>query len=69
MGHGREPKQINVTYSIIGDKQCRSERGNYLLAIVQCPETGECIQKALRELIDEFNSLDSITLGKKGDQH
>ena len=42
-----------------------SERGNYLLAIVQCPETGECIQKALKELTDEFNTLNSVEIDGK----
>ena len=62
---GTKKHLINVSYTIIGDEHCQSERGNYLLAIVQCPETGECIQKALKELIDEFNSIDSVTVGEK----
>ncbi len=64
---GQDKKNlINVSYTIIGDEHCQSERGNYLLAIVQCPETAECcIQKALKELIDEFNDLDLVTLGEK----
>lgn len=53
---------INVTYTIIGEASCMSERGNYLLAIVQCPETGESIGKALKILIDEFNSLTSVKI-------
>ena len=32
---------------------------------MQCPETGECIQKVLKELINEFNILDTVTVGEK----
>ena len=56
---------INVSYTIIGESTCASEPGNYLLAIVQCPETGEIIQAALKELIDEVNSLTSVTVDGK----
>ena len=62
---GTKKHLINVSYTVIGDKQCMSERGNYLLAIVQCPETGECIQKALKELTDEFNTLNSVEIDGK----
>ena len=61
---GTKKHLINVSYTIIGDVHCTSERGNYLLAVVQCPETGECIQKALRVLIEEFNSLESVSVGE-----
>lgn len=56
---------INFSYTIIGDTNCTSERGNYLLAIVKCPETGDCIRAALKELIDEFNNLDQVVVDEK----
>lgn len=56
---------INFSYTIIGDKNCTSERGNYLLAIVKCPETGDCIRAALKKLIDEFNNLDQVVVDEK----
>ena len=57
---GTKKHIINVSYTIIEEKNCTSERGNYLLAIVQCPETGECIKEALSELINEFNNLEQF---------
>ena len=62
---GSKKHMINASYTIIGESTCASERGNYLLAIVQCPETGEIIQAALKELIDEVNSLTSVTVDGK----
>ena len=62
---GSKKHLINMSYTVIGDKNCMSDRGNYLLAIVQCPETGECIYKALRNLIDEFNSLEFVEINGK----
>ena len=62
---GTKKHMINVSYTIIGDKYCSSERGNYLLAIVQCPETAECIPEALIVLIGEFNDLDHIQVNDK----
>ena len=49
-----------MSYTVIDDKNCMSERGNYLLAIVQCPETRNCLRRALKDLFDDFNSLDFI---------
>ena len=59
---GVKKHMINVSYTIVDEKTCASERGNYLLAIVQCPETGEDIHKALKILIQEFNALNSVVI-------
>ena len=59
---GVKKHMINVSYTIIGEDTCMSEKGNYLLAIVQCPEKGEIIEVALKNLIDEFNSLTSVEI-------
>lgn len=51
-----------MSYTIIDESTCASEKGNYLVAIVQCPETGESIRKALKNLIEESNLLTSVEI-------
>ena len=59
---GKKKHLVNFSYTIIGEDTCRSKQGNYLLAIVRCPESNKCIKAVLNGLIEEFEELSSITL-------
>ena len=53
---GKKKHLVNFTYTIIGEDTCKAEQGNYLLAIVICPETNECLKEVLNSLVEEFNN-------------
>ena len=59
---GKNKHLVNLTLTIVGEETCKSEQGNYLLAIVRCPKTNECLKATLNGLIDEFDDLTSIVL-------
>nr|XP_054750436.1 LOW QUALITY PROTEIN: uncharacterized protein LOC129256207 [Lytechinus pictus] len=62
---GKKTHLVNVTITIIGEESCKSEQGNYLLAILKCPETHSCLKVALSDLIEEFDGLSEITIDGK----
>ena len=59
---GKKKHLVNFTFTIIGEDTCKSEQGNYLLAIVRCPETNECLKATLGGLIEEFDDLTSVVI-------
>ena len=59
---GKKKHLVNFTFTIIGEETCKSEQGNYLLAIIRCPETNTCIKAALNGLIEEIDSLNEVII-------
>ena len=57
---GKKKHLVNFTYTIIDEDTCKAEQGNYLLAIVRCPETNECLKEVLNGLVEEFNNLSEV---------
>ena len=53
---------VNLSYTLVDEKTSMSEHGNYLLAIVKCHEDSASLKKALRDLIQEFEDLTSVTV-------
>ena len=57
---GKKKHLVNFSFTIIGEDTCKSEQGNYLLAIVRCPENNKSLKVALADLIEEFEGLTSV---------
>ncbi len=57
---GKKKHLVNFSFTIVGEDSCKSEQGNYLLAIVQCPEDNPSLKVALSSLIEEFEALSSV---------
>ena len=57
---GKRLNIVNVTYTILNEKQCMSERGNYPLVIVKCKEDYHSLKVALSDLICELQECFTI---------
>ncbi|XP_033095868.1 uncharacterized protein LOC117100328 [Anneissia japonica] len=62
---GKKKHFVNFTITIIGEDSCKSEQGNYLVAIVKCPETNFYLKSTLSEMFEEFDNLESIDINNR----
>ena len=51
---------VNMAITFPDEEQCMSEHGNYLLAIVKCPEKNVSLKAAIHNLIEEFENIQVI---------
>ena len=61
---GKRLNVVNVTYTILNEKLCMSERGNYPLAIVKCKEDYNSMKLALSDLVKELSEYKHIRVDK-----
>ncbi|KAJ8032711.1 hypothetical protein HOLleu_26319 [Holothuria leucospilota] len=53
---------VNLSYTLVDEAVSMSEHGNYLLAIAKCKEYNASIKSAVRDLIQEFDTLSCVII-------
>ena len=59
---GKRIHVVNIVFSVINEKDCRSVTGNHILAILRVEEKYESLKKALHPLICEVSRIDAINI-------